>query len=172
MPNRLANELSPYLLQHAGNPVDWQPWGADGALRCTRAAEADLPVDRLFRLPLVPRDGPRELRGPRDRPAAERAFRQHQGGSPGAARPGPDLHGGGADDDRPRRLADVGVPDAGGASRSSAARTGRRGRGAGCPASIRSCRPWPTPGSTAATSCSDMPTRSPDCCEQDRSQGA
>ena len=27
MPNRLANETSPYLLQHAGNPVDWRPWG-------------------------------------------------------------------------------------------------------------------------------------------------
>ncbi len=27
MPNRLAGETSPYLLQHAGNPVDWYPWG-------------------------------------------------------------------------------------------------------------------------------------------------
>jgi uncharacterized protein YyaL (SSP411 family) len=27
MPNRLASETSPYLLQHAGNPVDWYPWG-------------------------------------------------------------------------------------------------------------------------------------------------
>ncbi|MDH3727825.1 MAG: thioredoxin domain-containing protein, partial [Myxococcales bacterium] len=27
MPNRLANELSPYLRQHAHNPVDWYPWG-------------------------------------------------------------------------------------------------------------------------------------------------
>ncbi|MEU5886470.1 thioredoxin domain-containing protein [Streptomyces sp. NPDC047461] len=26
MPNRLANETSPYLLQHADNPVDWWPW--------------------------------------------------------------------------------------------------------------------------------------------------
>jgi uncharacterized protein YyaL (SSP411 family) len=26
-PNRLAQESSPYLLQHAGNPVDWFPWG-------------------------------------------------------------------------------------------------------------------------------------------------
>ncbi len=25
--NRLAHETSPYLLQHAGNPVDWHPWG-------------------------------------------------------------------------------------------------------------------------------------------------
>lgn len=27
MPNRLINEQSPYLLQHAQNPVDWYPWG-------------------------------------------------------------------------------------------------------------------------------------------------
>ncbi|HIM50011.1 MAG TPA: DUF255 domain-containing protein, partial [Dehalococcoidia bacterium] len=27
MPNRLINETSPYLLQHANNPVDWYPWG-------------------------------------------------------------------------------------------------------------------------------------------------
>ena len=29
MPNRLANETSPYLLQHADNPVEWHPWGAE-----------------------------------------------------------------------------------------------------------------------------------------------
>ncbi len=28
-PNRLINELSPYLLQHAYNPVDWYPWGEE-----------------------------------------------------------------------------------------------------------------------------------------------
>src|SRR5437762_9256455 len=27
--NHLANEKSPYLLQHAHNPVDWFPWGAE-----------------------------------------------------------------------------------------------------------------------------------------------
>ncbi len=29
MANRLANETSPYLLQHAENPVDWYPWGEE-----------------------------------------------------------------------------------------------------------------------------------------------
>ncbi|HEX2121294.1 MAG TPA: thioredoxin domain-containing protein [Thermoanaerobaculia bacterium] len=29
MPNRLAGETSPYLLQHAHNPVDWYPWGEE-----------------------------------------------------------------------------------------------------------------------------------------------
>ena len=35
MPNRLAGETSPYLLQHADNPVDWYPWG-DEALTLAR----------------------------------------------------------------------------------------------------------------------------------------
>ena len=33
MPNRLAAETSPYLLQHANNPVDWFPWGPDALAR-------------------------------------------------------------------------------------------------------------------------------------------
>jgi uncharacterized protein len=33
MPNRLAQETSPYLLQHADNPVDWYPWGTDALER-------------------------------------------------------------------------------------------------------------------------------------------
>ncbi|WP_303310561.1 thioredoxin domain-containing protein [Hymenobacter sp. BT730] len=39
--NRLAQESSPYLLQHAHNPVDWYPWGED-ALR--RAQEEQKPI--------------------------------------------------------------------------------------------------------------------------------
>ncbi len=41
MSNRLAQETSPYLQQHAGNPVDWFPWGEE-ALRCAR--EQDKPI--------------------------------------------------------------------------------------------------------------------------------
>jgi uncharacterized protein YyaL (SSP411 family) len=33
MPNRLATETSPYLLQHAGNPVDWYPWSPEALQR-------------------------------------------------------------------------------------------------------------------------------------------
>ncbi len=33
MPNRLADETSPYLQQHANNPVDWYPWGAEALER-------------------------------------------------------------------------------------------------------------------------------------------
>ena len=41
MPNRLAHETSPYLQQHADNPVDWFAWGED-ALRLAR--EQDKPI--------------------------------------------------------------------------------------------------------------------------------
>jgi uncharacterized protein YyaL (SSP411 family) len=41
MSNRLALETSPYLLQHAENPVDWYPWG-DDAFRAAR--ELDRPI--------------------------------------------------------------------------------------------------------------------------------
>ena len=34
--NRLATETSPYLLQHAGNPVAWYPWGAEALQRARR----------------------------------------------------------------------------------------------------------------------------------------
>lgn len=33
MPNHLVSETSPYLLQHANNPVDWYPWGKDALAR-------------------------------------------------------------------------------------------------------------------------------------------
>ncbi len=41
MPNRLANSTSPYLLQHADNPVDWYPWGEDAL---ARARAEDKPI--------------------------------------------------------------------------------------------------------------------------------
>ena len=39
--NRLANETSPYLLQHAGNPVDWYPWGEEAFVK---ARSEDKPI--------------------------------------------------------------------------------------------------------------------------------
>src|SRR3954454_17294647 len=41
MPNRLASQSSPYLLQHAGNPVDWYPWGPEAL---ERARAESLPI--------------------------------------------------------------------------------------------------------------------------------
>ena len=41
MANRLAQETSPYLLQHQDNPVDWRPWGSEAL---GQAAEEDKPI--------------------------------------------------------------------------------------------------------------------------------
>jgi uncharacterized protein len=41
MANRLADETSPYLLQHKDNPVDWRPWGEDAL---AEARERDVPL--------------------------------------------------------------------------------------------------------------------------------
>jgi uncharacterized protein len=41
MPNKLINETSPYLLQHAHNPVDWYPWGPEAL---ERAQAEDKPI--------------------------------------------------------------------------------------------------------------------------------
>lgn len=40
-PNRLAREKSPYLLQHAHNPVDWYPWGEEAF---AKARKEDKPI--------------------------------------------------------------------------------------------------------------------------------
>ncbi len=41
MSNHLKNQTSPYLLQHAENPVDWYPWGAEAFCK---AKEEDKPI--------------------------------------------------------------------------------------------------------------------------------
>jgi uncharacterized protein YyaL (SSP411 family) len=46
--NRLAQETSPYLLQHKHNPVDWYPWGDEAH---SLAKSEDKP---LFGVSLVP----------------------------------------------------------------------------------------------------------------------
>lgn len=39
--NRLGSATSPYLRQHAGNPVDWREWDADAL---AEAAQRDVPI--------------------------------------------------------------------------------------------------------------------------------
>ncbi|HEY8866635.1 MAG TPA: DUF255 domain-containing protein, partial [Solirubrobacteraceae bacterium] len=41
MANLLAQETSPYLLQHKDNPVDWRPWGPEAL---AEAARRDVPL--------------------------------------------------------------------------------------------------------------------------------
>ena len=41
VPNKLIKESSPYLLQHAYNPVDWYPWGKEAL---DKAVKEDKPI--------------------------------------------------------------------------------------------------------------------------------
>ncbi len=41
MPNQLAHETSPYLLQHANNPVHWYPWGPEAL---EKSKDEDKPI--------------------------------------------------------------------------------------------------------------------------------
>ena len=59
--NRLSHETSPYLLQHAHNPVDWYPWREEAFAKGQKREETHLSLSRLFNVPLVPRDGTRVL---------------------------------------------------------------------------------------------------------------
>ena len=97
--NRLATETSPYLRQHRDNPVDWYRGGRTRSpSRVARRPRAAL--GRLLGVPLVPRDGPRVVRGRRGRGGDERRVRQRQGRPRGATRRRRHLHGRGAGDDR------------------------------------------------------------------------
>ena len=76
--NRLILESSPYLNQHAHNPVNWFPWG-DEAFDTARPG-APRPVERgLLDLSLVPRHGARVVRGSRDRALHQRELHRDQG---------------------------------------------------------------------------------------------
>src|SRR3954451_322522 len=88
-----------------GEPRRLAALGRRGAAPGARPRPPAARLDRLQRVPLVPRDGARVLRGSRDRRADERALRVRQGRPRGAARRRRGLHGGRAGDDRPGRLA-------------------------------------------------------------------
>ena len=85
--------------------------GCRGAGAGARRGPPDLPVGRLRRLPLVPRDGARVLRRCGHGGLPQRELREHQGGSRGAAGPRCDLHARRAGLDRVRRMADDRLPD-------------------------------------------------------------
>ena len=109
MANRLASATSPYLLQHADNPVDWWPWSRRGVRRGAPAGRAGADLRRLRGLPLVSRDGARVVRGRGGRRAGQRGLRGDQGGPRGAARRRRRLHDRHPGDDRAGRLADDGL---------------------------------------------------------------
>ena len=102
MPNRLASETSPYLLQHAENPVDWYPWG-DEAFARARAEDKPVLVSIGYAAchwcHVMERES---FEDPDVAAVMNERVRVHQGrprGAPGRRR---DLHGRGAGDDRAR----------------------------------------------------------------------
>ena len=108
--NRLANETSPYLLQHADNPVDWYPWGEEAL---ARARDEDRPILLSIGYSACHWCHVMEHESFEDEATAaahERALRQRQGRPRGTARPRLGLHGRGRHPDRPRRLADDRLP--------------------------------------------------------------
>ena len=84
--------------------------GRGGPAQSEGGGQADLPLDRVRGVPLVPRHGTGVVRGPGDRGAPHRAVHRGQSGPRGEARPGRRLHERGAGDDRLRGLAALGVP--------------------------------------------------------------
>lgn len=55
--NPLIHESSPYLRQHAHNPVNWQPWGEAALEQARREGKPILLSIGYFGLPLVPCHG-------------------------------------------------------------------------------------------------------------------
>ena len=146
--NRLADETSPYLLQHADNPVDWYPWGEEAL---ARARAEDRPILLSIGYAACHWCHVMEHESFEDEETAradERALRQRQGRPRGAARPRRALHGRGRRADRAGRLADDRLPHARTASRSSAARTSRPSRATGC--RFRAGAAWRSPRRTAS----------------------
>ncbi len=163
MPNHLADQLSPYLLQHAGNPVDWRPWGAE-ALALARQQQKpiylsigyaschwchvmahesfeDPEIARLLNEHFVSIKVDRQQRPDLDMIYMEAVQAMTgRGGWPMSM-----------------FLTPAGEPFFGGTYWPAR-------RGTECPASIRSCRRWPTPGSAAARSWLGRPARLRGCC--------
>ncbi len=52
--NRLFLQSSPYLLQHAHNPVNWYPWGDEAFYDAKRLDRPVLLKRGIFYMPLVP----------------------------------------------------------------------------------------------------------------------
>ena len=112
MPNRLAAERSPYLLQHADNPVEWYPWGQEAF---DKARELDRPIflsigySTCHWCHVMAHESFESAADCRD---PESRFHLDQGRSRGAPGRRSRLHDVRAGDDRIRRVADERVADA------------------------------------------------------------
>ena len=112
MPNRLAAERSPYLLQHADNPVDWYPWGQeafDEARRADKPIFLSIGYSTCHWCHVMAHES---FESPAIAEILNQRFRLDQSRSRGAAGRRPRLHDVRAGDDRIGRLADERVADA------------------------------------------------------------
>ena len=164
MANRLAARDLPLPPPARREPRRLVPVGRGGVRARARRGPRGARLDRLLRLPLVPRDGARVLRGRADRAAHERALRLHQGrprGAPGRRR---DLHGRGAGDDR-RTAAGRSTPSSRPtASRSGPAPTSRPSRARACPPGRRCWRRSARRGTSSARRSARRPAASSSGC--------
>lgn len=56
-PNHLIDEKSPYLLQHAYNPVEWYPWGEEAFEKAKTEDKPIFSIHWVLNLSLVPCHG-------------------------------------------------------------------------------------------------------------------
>ncbi len=145
--NRLARERSPYLLQHAGNPVDWYPWGEEAF---ERARREDKPIFLSIGYSTchwchVMEHESFEDAGDRRHGSIDH-FVVDQGRPRGASGRRSRLHVLRAGHDRFGRLADERVPDAGAEAVLRRHLLSRRPRGGGGPGSPICSTSWPASG--------------------------
>ena len=113
MPNRLAAERSPYLLQHADNPVDWFPWGEEAF---AKARAEDKPIflsigySTCHWCHVMEHES---FESPAVAAVAQPRLREHQARSRGTPGRRSRLHDVRAGDDRRWRVADERLADAG-----------------------------------------------------------
>ena len=95
-PNRLINEQSPYLRQHAYNPVDWYPWGEEALARAkaeNKPILLSIGYSACHWCHVMERES---FEDPETARVMNEYVRVDQGRSRGASRPRPDLYGRGA----------------------------------------------------------------------------
>ena len=122
MPNRLSASTSPYLRQHADNPVDWYPWGEEALDRARREDKPILLSIGYSACHWCHVMAHESFEDPAVAAVMNDALREHQGRPRGAARPRPDLP------DR-ARAADAALAAAGRSRCSSRRRVRRTMRG-------------------------------------------
>ena len=165
MVNRLASETSPYLRQHADNPVDWYPWGDEAF---ARARAEDRPV--LCRSATRRATGATSWRTSPSRTTttarrAQRRLRGGEGRPRGTTRRRRRLHGGGPGHDRPRRLAHDGLPHARRPALLRRAPTSPPATPTACRASAGCSRPSTRPGDNRRAEV-ESPGRRPGRCHR------